>query len=126
MTDEIYDVVQVGYGPVSKSMAIMLSRLGYRVGVFERFPEIYPLPRAVCIDHEIYRALYANGFGPQLEENTSPAPLYRWFNADWKELLCIDWTTESISGGQETNFICLLYTSPSPRDGLLSRMPSSA
>ena len=24
------------------------------------------------------------------------------------------------------NLICLLYTSPSPRDGLLSRMPSSA
>ena len=27
-------------------------------------------------------------------------------------------------GGRYT--ICLLYTSPSPRDGLLSRMPSSA
>jgi len=26
----------------------------------------------------------------------------------------------------EDNIICLLYTSPSPRDGLLSRMPSSA
>ena len=26
----------------------------------------------------------------------------------------------------ETNNRCLLYTSPSPRDGLLSRMPSSA
>ena len=26
----------------------------------------------------------------------------------------------------EQGFICLLYTSPSPRDGLLSRMPSSA
>ena len=25
-----------------------------------------------------------------------------------------------------TEMICLLYTSPSPRDGLLSRMPSSA
>ena len=25
-----------------------------------------------------------------------------------------------------SEFICLLYTSPSPRDGLLSRMPSSA
>ena len=24
------------------------------------------------------------------------------------------------------SFICLLYTSPSPRDGLLARMPSSA
>ena len=30
--------------------------------------------------------------------------------------------------GEKTffNFNCLLYTSPSPRDGLLSRMPSSA
>ena len=32
------------------------------------------------------------------------------------------------SSEEETNknSICLLYTSPSPRDGLLSRMPSSA
>ena len=29
--------------------------------------------------------------------------------------------------GQRTHYVtCLLYTSPSPRDGLLSRMPSSA
>ena len=27
---------------------------------------------------------------------------------------------------QDNGCICLLYTSPSPRDGLLSRMPSSA
>ena len=27
---------------------------------------------------------------------------------------------------QATELTCLLYTSPSPRDGLLSRMPSSA
>ena len=26
----------------------------------------------------------------------------------------------------ESSNVCLLYTSPSPRDGLLSRMPSSA
>ena len=26
----------------------------------------------------------------------------------------------------KTPYFCLLYTSPSPRDGLLSRMPSSA
>ena len=29
-------------------------------------------------------------------------------------------------GSKEDLDICLLYTSPSPRDGLLSRMPSSA
>ena len=28
--------------------------------------------------------------------------------------------------GEISNSFCLLYTSPSPRDGLLSRMPSSA
>ena len=33
-------------------------------------------------------------------------------------------TGSSVSGA--TFLICLLYTSPSPRDGLLSRMPSSA
>ena len=34
---------------------------------------------------------------------------------------------EQISGGYiEQSIACLLYTSPSPRDGLLSRMPSSA
>ena len=48
---------------------------------------------------------------------------------------------EEEGGGTESNFLvpnatffvelaafalCLLYTSPSPRDGLLSRMPSSA
>ena len=29
-------------------------------------------------------------------------------------------------GWGEPLYVCLLYTSPSPRDGLLSRMPSSA
>ena len=28
--------------------------------------------------------------------------------------------------GTNVDYDCLLYTSPSPRDGLLSRMPSSA
>ena len=47
-----------------------------------------------------------------------------------------DNTTESIDIAKDMNFayiigfednkLCLLYTSPSPRDGLLSRMPSSA
>ena len=35
------------------------------------------------------------------------------------------WTVYLKMLGEEIS-ICLLYTSPSPRDGLLSRMPSSA
>ena len=33
---------------------------------------------------------------------------------------------EADLNNQQKYLICLLYTSPSPRDGLLSRMPSSA
>ena len=33
---------------------------------------------------------------------------------------------QEIGDGDHIFNICLLYTSPSPRDGLLSRMPSSA
>ena len=36
----------------------------------------------------------------------------------------LGFTTRAWKGGR--SFHCLLYTSPSPRDGLLSRMPSSA
>ena len=38
--------------------------------------------------------------------------------------ISINAITWNIQGGGY--LICLLYTSPSPRDGLLSRMPSSA
>ena len=31
-----------------------------------------------------------------------------------------------VEAGSPHTYSCLLYTSPSPRDGLLSRMPSSA
>ena len=36
------------------------------------------------------------------------------------------WYLQNCDKFQGSNNLCLLYTSPSPRDGLLSRMPSSA
>lgn len=100
-----FDVIQIGYGPVSKASALFLERLGWRVGVFERWEEVYPLPRAVCIDHELYRVLHAAGLGDIARRVCNDAPTYRWFNAEWKELLAIDWAAGSISGGSEVNFI---------------------
>ena len=38
---------------------------------------------------------------------------------------CVSISIGTAGGGGNTN-ICLLYTSPSPRDATLSRMPSSA
>jgi len=104
-TETDFDVIQIGYGPVSKVSALLLDRMGWRVGVFERYGELYPLPRAVCIDHEIFRVLHASGLGPIADAVTDPAPVYRWFNADWQELLALDWTGASVSGGTEVNFV---------------------
>ncbi|MFG1344086.1 bifunctional 3-(3-hydroxy-phenyl)propionate/3-hydroxycinnamic acid hydroxylase [Xanthobacter autotrophicus DSM 431] len=100
-----FDVIQIGYGPVSKASALFLSRLGWSVGVFERFGEVYPLPRAVCIDHELYRVLCAAGLGDIARRVCCDAPVYRWYNAEWQELLAIDWAAGSISGGSEVTFI---------------------
>ena len=105
MPAETYDVIQIGYGPVSQSLAQMLGQQGRSVAVVERWQERYPLPRAVCIDHELYRVLSANGMGEALAGLTQPGPVYQWFNADWKELLSIPWSAQSISGGPEVNFV---------------------
>ena len=100
-----YDVILVGYGPVAQALALMLGRQGRRVAVIERWRERYPLPRAVCIDHELYRVLHANGMGEVLPSVTQPGPVYQWFNAEWKELLSIPWSMNSISGGPEVTFV---------------------
>ncbi len=105
MPSEVYDVVVLGYGPVGQVLSLMLGRQGRSVAVCDRWPERYPLPRAVCIDHEIYRVLTANGMGDVLPSISHHGPKYQWFNAAWEELLVIDWSAESISGGTEVNFV---------------------
>ena len=105
MLEPDYDVIQIGYGPVSATLALMLGRQGRSVAVCERWSRRYPLPRAVCVDHELYRVLAANGMGDVLPRVTQKGPLYQWFNADWRELLVIDWSAPAISGGPEVNFV---------------------
>ena len=51
-----------------------------------------------------------------------PSREVRWYLSEKLSRVLVP-TGDQICNGQMT---CLLYTSPSPRDGLLSRMPSSA
>ena len=46
--------------------------------------------------------------------------------AKLEEISALSGETAAIIGFVDRSINCLLYTSPSPRDGLLSRMPSSA
>ena len=58
-----------------------------------------------------------------LVENPVYKPFrYPWCYDAWLTQQRIHWLPEEVPLGDD----CLLYTSPSPRDGLLSRMPSSA
>ena len=92
MTAERFDadVAIVGYGPVGQALAALLGRAGHRVLVFERFQDIYRLPRAVHLDHEIMRLLQSLGLGEVLAGEMVAVRDYQWFGADGELLLRFD------------------------------------
>ncbi len=101
--EEIYDVAIVGYGPVGEMAAILLALRGRRVIVFERWPAMYPLPRAVLFDHEIGRALQSVGLADEARAISEPGVTYEWMNARGERLLFFDWTQPGPSGWPTAN-----------------------
>ena len=59
---------------------------------------------------------------PEMAQENSGEPTGPHTSAEWKIWAYSTAAPSFIAA----NCTCLLYTSPSPRDGLLSRMPSSA
>lgn len=93
-----YDVVQIGFGPVGQTHAALLGDRGHRVGVFERWPSLYPLARAGHVDHEIMRIFQSIGAAEQVEREAIPIADYDWFNGDGELLLHVDWANPAPSG----------------------------
>ena len=109
-----YDVLVVGAGIGGLTAAALLAKRGYRVLVVEQ----HYLPGGCAsifrrqgftfdVGASLFFGFGEKGYNPhqfvmnELEEDITLVPM-------------------------DETFTCLLYTSPSPRDGLLSRMPSSA
>src|SRR5215813_10340682 len=100
---ETYDVAIVGCGPVGQALAILLGQRGRRVGVFEKQPAAYPLPRAVHFDDEVGRILEALGVGARVRAVAEPADFYEWRNGAGETLLRFASKAQGVCGWPEAN-----------------------
>ena len=92
------DVILIGRGPAGLTMAALLARLGHSVAVVERHRDMYGLPRAGHVDHEIVRLLAALESADAMLEDSYPTVEYTWVNAAGETLLDFDWGAKSVSG----------------------------
>ena len=120
MTKSMYDVAIVGCGPSGATLANFLGLYGFRVLVLERAESAYPLPRAVHLDDEVMRVFQSIGLADAINDKVRVNVGMHFVDKDQNML--VDWSRPQSVGP----YGCLLYTSPSPRDATLSRMPSSA
>jgi len=92
------DVAIVGFGPVGQALATLLGRAGHSVLAVERFAEIYRLPRAVHLDHEIMRLLQGLEVVDDLAGELLPVRDYHWYGADGEPLMTLQAPVPAASG----------------------------
>lgn len=105
MQDNTHDVVIVGAGPVGLALGRMLGLRGHDVVIVERWPEPYPLPRAVHFDDEIGRVFQSMDLTDEVESISEAVPdWYEWRNAAGEALVRIDWSGTGPNGWPTASF----------------------
>ena len=66
-------VVIVGAGPTGVTAATLLAQYGVDCLVLDRWPGVYPQPRAVHLDDEIYRIVARLGIADEFAAISRPA-----------------------------------------------------
>ena len=77
----------VGAGPTGAVLAALLGNAVIACSSSNATPQVYPLPRAVHLDHEIARVLQQIGVLDRMLPNMSPVNEYRFENAAGELLL---------------------------------------
>ncbi|WP_295377656.1 bifunctional 3-(3-hydroxy-phenyl)propionate/3-hydroxycinnamic acid hydroxylase [uncultured Pseudacidovorax sp.] len=78
----VYDVAIVGYGPVGQVAAGLLGQRGFKVHVCDRLTEVYQIPRAIALDHEIMRVFQQLGVVEAIAPFTEPFSNSEYFGVD--------------------------------------------
>ncbi len=84
------DVLIVGGGPVGVTLALLLQDEGASVIVAEQAADIYPLPRAAHIDHEIVRVFQRIGVADEVMASSRCADRYDFLTAAGEVLMSFD------------------------------------
>ena len=82
-----FDVAVVGFGPVGAVLAGLCARRGLDVVVLERDTEVFPLPRAVQIDHEGLRILQEIGCADEILDGSILNDGISFLTADRRTLM---------------------------------------
>ncbi|HEX2545237.1 MAG TPA: bifunctional 3-(3-hydroxy-phenyl)propionate/3-hydroxycinnamic acid hydroxylase [Ramlibacter sp.] len=82
MSAPVYDVAIVGYGPAGAVAAALLGQQGLSVYVCERLTEVYQIPRAIALDHEIMRVFQQLDVVDAVLPYTEPFTNSEYFGVD--------------------------------------------
>ena len=103
LSDKLNTILKLGTGLSSVYVVVSIIYFLLLINIFE--PTYWDT---------VWQMSYEIAIAENPEQMTNPQTNSFWTFEEFRSY--IEWTEN----------ICLLYTSPSPRDGLLSRMPSSA
>ena len=82
MTDPAFDVAVVGFGPAGATLANLLGKAGVRTLVIDKSRDVYDMPRAFAIDHEIMRVFQNIGIAEAVAPHTSPFTASEYYGAN--------------------------------------------
>jgi 3-(3-hydroxy-phenyl)propionate hydroxylase len=80
--DAPYDVAIVGFGPAGAVAAGLLGQQGFRVFVCDKSHDVYELPRAFALDHEIMRVFQQLGIEQDVLTFTEPFTPSEFYGVD--------------------------------------------